>query len=106
MSAAPDDFAIRFSTDALPERDRLPMLCDFYGPLVVRFDMEPAGDEPLHFEINARVLPDLTVAHLTTSPMHSQRTRKLLADGDDRVSLTLSPSGSPFKGAHVGRDFV
>jgi hypothetical protein len=51
MPAAANDFAImRFSTDALPERDRVPMLCDYYGPVIARLEIEPMPDQPLHFE--------------------------------------------------------
>ena len=83
MPAAADDFAIiRFSTDALPERDRVPMLRDFYGP-IARLDIEPVPGEPLHFEAVARVVPDLAISTLAFSAVRAQRTRALIADGND-----------------------
>jgi AraC-like DNA-binding protein len=84
MPAAASDFTImRFSTDALPERDRVPMLCDFIGPLVARVDIEPVPDQPLHFEMVARALPDLAISTLAFSAVRARRTRALLADGND-----------------------
>jgi AraC-like DNA-binding protein len=99
MAAAADDFAIiRFSTGALPQRDRLPMLRDFYGPLV-RLDIEPAPDEPLHFEVIARAVPDLAVSILEFSAVRARRTRALIADGNDNCmfSVLRSPGNTIFQ---------
>jgi AraC-like DNA-binding protein len=99
MPAAADDFAImRFSTDALPERDRVPMLRDFYGP-IARLDIEPVPGEPLHFEAVARVVPDLAISTLAFSAVRAQRTRALIADGNDNClfSALHSPGNTVFQ---------
>jgi AraC-like DNA-binding protein len=89
MSAAATDYGImRFSTDALPQRERLPMLRDFIGPMVARLEIAPIGEGPLHFEITARAMTDLAVSSLTFSPICGKRTRTLLADGNDNCSLS------------------
>ncbi len=97
MSGATGDCTImQFSTDALPERDRAAMLREFYGRLVVRLDIEPARDQPLHFKIAARIFPDLTVSNVTFSPLRVQRTRELMADGNDTClfSALVSPGNT------------
>ena len=89
MSSSPNDFAsMHFSTEALPARERVPMLREFVGPLVSRMDIEPLGDGPVHFEIAARAVPDLAVARLAFSSMRAERTRNLIADGNDNCSLS------------------
>lgn len=79
---------MRFSTGALPERERVPMVRDFISPIVARLDFEPLGDRPLHVEVAARAVPDLTVATLAFSTMRVERTRALTADGNDNCSLS------------------
>jgi len=99
------EFAVmRFSTTPLPERQRVPMMRDFYGPLVARLDLKPASDDPFYFEATARALPGLTVVDLVSSPVHLWRDRKLL-DGDDRVTLSLTLAGSGSI-SHVGRELT
>jgi hypothetical protein len=59
MSSPPSDFAImQLSTEALPVRERVPMLREFIGPIVSRMNLEPLGDGPIRFDIAARVVPD------------------------------------------------
>ena len=99
------EFAVmRFSTAPLPERQRIAMMRDFYGPLVARLNVEPASDDPFSFEATARIFPGLTVVDLVSSPVHLCRDRKLL-DGDDRVSLSLTLAGSGGV-SHVGRELT
>jgi AraC-like DNA-binding protein len=89
MSGMANDFApMRFSTAALPERERVPMVCDFIGPVVARFDIEPLGDGPLHVEITSHAVPDLAVSTMAFSTIRAERTRALLADGSDVWSLS------------------
>jgi AraC-like DNA-binding protein len=97
MSGTANDFAImHFSTAALPERERVPMLRDFIGPFVARLDIEPVGGEPLHFEVVAHALPELTVSTLAFSAIRAQRTRALAADGNENYLLSWlhSPGNS------------
>ena len=43
MAAHSDDIGIlRFSTDELPERDRLPIMREVHGRLTARVDIDPA----------------------------------------------------------------
>jgi AraC-like DNA-binding protein len=52
-----------------------------------------------------RALPDLTVVDLVSSPVRLRRDRRLLAGGDDRVTLSLALSGGG-RIAHVGRELA
>lgn len=79
---------MHFSTDALPVRERVPMLREFVGPIVSRMNIGPLGDGPLHFEIAARAVPDLAVSRLAFSAIRAERTRALIADGNDNCSLS------------------
>jgi hypothetical protein len=97
VSGTANDFAImHFSTDPLPQRERVPMLRDFIGPMVARFDVEPVGDEPPHFAITARIVPDLAISSLAFSAIRGHRTRALAADGNDNCLLSCihSPGNS------------
>jgi hypothetical protein len=106
MSGTANDFAIlHFSTEALPERERVPMLREFIGPVVARLDIEPLGDGPLRFEMSARAVPELAVSTLAFSPVRSRRTRGLIADGNDNCLLSClrSPANSV---AYRGSDLL
>ena len=60
MAAQSDDIRIlRFSTDELPERDRLPIMREVHGRLCARVDIEPAPGVPLHYRVTAMALPGL-----------------------------------------------
>jgi AraC-like DNA-binding protein len=104
MAAHPDDIRIlRFSTDELPERDRLPIMREVLGRLTARVDIDPAPGAPLHYRVIARAMPGLTVSMLSESPLTIRRTRELLADGSDDVVLALPPSAAN-RVSHLGRE--
>jgi len=88
MAPQSDDLRVlRFSTDELPERDRLPIMREVHGRLSARGDIEPAPGAPLHYSVTARALPGLTVSLFSVSPHTIRRTREFLADGSDDVIL-------------------
>jgi hypothetical protein len=94
MAAQSDDIRVlRFSSDELPERDRLAIVREVHGRLTARVDIEPAPDAPMHYRAIARTLPGLIVSLLSVSPHTVRRTRELLADGSDDVVFVLSPTG-------------
>jgi AraC-like DNA-binding protein len=97
MSGATSDFAVmQFSTEALPERERVAAVCDFVGPVVARLEINSLVEGPSHFAITARAVPDLAVATLAFSAIRGERTRALMADGNDNCSLSFlhSPGNS------------
>jgi AraC-like DNA-binding protein len=104
MAARSDDIRIlRFSTDDLPERDRLPVMREVHGRLCARIEIEPAPGVPLHYQVSARALPGLTVSMFSQSPLTVRRTRELLADGNDGVVFAVPPSAANML-SHRGRE--
>jgi AraC-like DNA-binding protein len=104
MAAQSDDIRIlRFSTDELPERDRLPIMREVHGRLCARVDIEPAPGAPLHYRVIARALPGLTVSMFSESPLTIRRTRELLADGNDDVVFAVPPTAANML-SHRGRE--
>jgi hypothetical protein len=93
MGALSDGIRIlRFSTDELPERDRLAIMREVHGRLTARVDIEPAPDMPLHYQVTAHAMPGLIVSLFSVSPQIVRRTRELLADGNDDVVFVAPPT--------------
>jgi AraC-like DNA-binding protein len=95
MAAQSDEIRIlRFSTDELPDRDRLPIVREVHGRLTAKVDIEPAPGVPLHYRVIARALPGLIVSFLSVSPHTVRRTRALLSDGNDDVVFAVPPTAA------------
>jgi AraC-like DNA-binding protein/DNA-binding CsgD family transcriptional regulator len=92
MSMPADFSPIRFSTDALPEQDRIPAWQDSFGPRLFGSDVEPAPDVPFRVNVTARLLPGLKLTSTESSPARHARSR-LLAKGCDYFGLHLSSAG-------------
>ncbi len=89
-----DDFAqLRFSTEALPERERIAAFCELYGRKMLRLEMEPQSDIPFRVDMVLSMLPGLGIVSAASSLRRVGRTRQLLADADDNLLLQLSSSG-------------
>ncbi|MPZ38937.1 MAG: helix-turn-helix domain-containing protein [Rhizobiales bacterium] len=84
---------LQFSTNQLPERDRIAACRDFFGPRVFGMEIEPAFDVPFHADVTVRLLPDVSLVSATSSPARFSRTPALLADGHDELCLIVSSSG-------------
>src|SRR5262249_38336688 len=76
---------VRFSTDDLPESDRLPLFNEILGRQVMRLEMDPFPDHPFHSDVHMRRLPGLVTHWTASSPRRIRRTRELLADGNDNL---------------------
>jgi AraC-like DNA-binding protein len=86
---------VRFSTDHLPEKDRLPYWREAFGRGVARLDIEPlSGDEPFHGQAVLTNLPDCRLMLRDSQPTHVQRTRRLIADGNDDIVLVFNLKGT------------
>jgi AraC-like DNA-binding protein len=104
MATPSDDIRVlRFSTDDLPERDRLAMMREVHGRLTARVDIEPAPGVPIHYQVTARCLPGLIVSLFSVSPQIVRRTPELLADGNDDVVFALPPTAGGMV-SHRGRE--
>ena len=84
----------RFTTDALPERERDAAVHELYGRhTVMAFEALP--DVPVYVDFTQRRLPGLLLVTGTSGTARSERTRRHLADGvvDLRLSVSLGGSG-------------
>jgi AraC-like DNA-binding protein len=84
---------VRFSTNDLPERDRLAVWREVIGRQVVRLDIEPISDRPLDSEVYLRVLPGLSLMSGTISDHRVARTRELITDANDDLRLEVRCTG-------------
>jgi AraC-like DNA-binding protein len=103
MITAETDDGTQFSTDVLPERDRLPYLREAFGRAIVGLDLQPYQDCPLEWAASLHQFKDLLVVSGRTTPIISRRTRSLLADGKDDLLLTINLSGVRLA-SQVGRE--
>lgn len=90
MHVEPDGPAVsRFSTDDLPERDRIAMTREFFGPKVVGVDFAPVSDAPFRADLTLWSVPGLQIVSSVQSAIHVRRTSDMLADGRDGFSLVV-----------------
>jgi AraC-like DNA-binding protein len=86
--------SLRFSTDDLPAKDRLPHWREFFGRGIARLDIEPLTDTPFRSTATFTGLPDLRMMSIDAPGAEYRRTPKLLADGADDTLLTVIRSGA------------
>ncbi|HEY3778208.1 MAG TPA: helix-turn-helix domain-containing protein [Rhizomicrobium sp.] len=77
--------SVRFSTDALPERGRLPFLREVVGRTMLRLDLEPVPERPFRVDASMRSLPGLDAFWARCLPVRVRRTGPLIADGNDNL---------------------
>ena len=85
---------LRFSTDALPERDRLAIWVEVFGRYIVKAQFEAVGGNVFSQTATLRSLPGLSLASLSGSGFRASRTGELLADGDDNLNLVIGIAGT------------
>lgn len=85
---------IRLTTEDIPEHERIPLWRDFYGPSLLRLEIEPGRDAPFHAEVTAHQLPGIRVVSSRLSACRISRARTLLADGNDDIALLATSSAS------------
>ena len=98
------DFTRRFCADDLPERDWLAIWPELFGRTITPLDCGPL----LRFEFTSRALPALhiTSGYIASSEgVRSQRTRELIADGNDEIQLMLMDEGR-YCASQLGREVV
>jgi hypothetical protein len=91
---------IRFSTDTLPERDRLPYLREVIGRSIIGMDLEPFQGRPLRWAASRHPFDGLLAISARTDGIVSRRTRPLLADGNDDFLLMINLSGEHLPSQH------
>jgi AraC-like DNA-binding protein len=96
---------LRFSTDALPPRDRLAIWREVFGRYVAMVQLDPVGDGVFSQTATLRELPGLALGSFSTTGYQGLRTRNLIADGNDNLILVINVAGrSQF--SQLGREAV
>src|SRR5262245_64481794 len=94
MAPAGDTFGYaRFSTAALPRRERLTAYRDMLGRSVGHFDVEAIGDD-FEFSSNSLALPGLGIAQIASSALRIERTRDMAADATRDLVFAVVHEGS------------
>jgi AraC-like DNA-binding protein len=94
MRSAASQFApLRFSSNDLPERDRIAFCRETFGQKVVRVELEPARGVPFRFDAEMRELPGLRIVSCSGSPGRMRRSKAIVADGDDDFALVFCQPG-------------
>jgi AraC-like DNA-binding protein len=75
---------IRFCSDDIPERERIPYVREVYGRAIVKHEIEPCPDSPFHWRSTLRSMPGLGLASSVVSAVRTWRTPELV-DSDDLV---------------------
>ena len=91
-----DNFAriVEFSTDLLPEQDRIAYWREHYGHIMLRVDLEPAKDASFEACMTSLALPGLQIIEASATPAKISRSGQYLADGNDDVVLAVNRGGS------------
>lgn len=93
METQANDFSpIRFSSNDLPERDRVPVWREFFGRWMFHTEIEPAADAPFQADITVRSAPGLSITSSSLSQVRLTRTPTLVADGNDDLVLFVMTS--------------
>jgi AraC-like DNA-binding protein len=88
-----DGRIIQFSTEEIPEQDRVASWREHYGRIMLRADIEPARDAPFSTRNRWLSLPDLRLLDGASSPVTISRRRQHLADGNDDVVVAVNRTG-------------
>lgn len=82
---------MRFTTDGLPERDRLTRWREEFGKTIVSVDIAPlAPDAPFRAEALLQRLPGVRIALCDGSAAELERTRSQAAASDDSVGMIVN----------------
>jgi AraC-like DNA-binding protein len=85
---------LEFSTDGVPERDRIAFWREHYGQVMLRVDIEPALDMVFEARNRCLSLTGLQLMEGSSTPARISRRGRYLADGNDDVVLAINRSGS------------
>jgi hypothetical protein len=96
---------LKFSTDALPERDRVAIWSDLFGRYIVKAQLRTVGSEVFSQQATLRQLGDLSLASTSCTGFYTRRTNLEIADGNDNLNFIVNVAGiSEYH--QLGRDTV
>jgi AraC-like DNA-binding protein len=81
-----------FTTDALPERDRLPAFCEGIVRRYTALDMHVRDETPFRGSIEVQRAGAVDIGLIATTPLDTVRSPDLVRDGDDGLIITLCRS--------------
>lgn len=84
---------ISFSSEDLPERDRLSNWREVSGRTMMLVDMEPLAETPFRCDASISVMPGLAIGCLSTTPNRITRTQQLAIDGNDDLLFVIPEHG-------------
>ena len=84
---------VEFSTDFLPEEERIAYWREHYGHVMLRVDLEPAKDVAFQACMTSLSLPGLQLIEGSASPARISCTGQYLADGNDDAVLAINRTG-------------
>jgi AraC-like DNA-binding protein len=84
-----DGTPVRFSSDDIEPKNRLPILREVLGRVYLHMDMAPLGEAPFRLEFEQHSLPRIMLYFATLNPIDISRTRDLIGDGNGDYSLIL-----------------
>jgi AraC-like DNA-binding protein len=85
---------VRFSTADLPENMRIAGWREYYGHTVLRADIEPGDDASFEATVASRTLRGLQLVSGRYTAARLIRTREMIADGNDDLSLLVNQTGN------------
>jgi len=83
----------RFSTDELPERDRVPAWCDGFARVALKMTFDPIAGHPFRQVGTFCAFDSLGVSFGETNGFRSWRDKTQLADSNDDLLLNVNLSG-------------
>lgn len=84
---------VRFSLRETLERDRDSLYHEFFGRMVMRYEVKPAHDVPLDIDINLQMLPGLLMVSGKMHGSENRRTRACVDDGLDDFGMAVNLGG-------------
>jgi AraC-like DNA-binding protein len=94
---------MHFSTDALPERDKMAIWQDIFGRHIVKAQFEPTENTGYFHAATLRSLPGLSLITSRCAGFRAERTRKMVAEGGDDLILTMNTQGTAHA-SQLGRE--
>jgi AraC-like DNA-binding protein len=81
---------VRFCSDDIPERDRIPYVREVYGRAIVKHEIEPCRDSRFYWRGELRGLPGLGLATSVVSAVRTYRTPQQIDSDDLVLDATIS----------------
>jgi AraC-like DNA-binding protein len=81
---------LHFSSDCLPEDEKIAIWRELYGQKILRLDIEPLPDCQFNANLRLRTFPGLRLVSGRIAGARDRRTRALMTDGNDDFGFALN----------------